>query len=319
MILSGLTVSLALTFGYFRQETAVSVYGALFSFQLMLNDHFGPLGKRIIHLTTTLIFLVSSFYVGVLMQDSIVLVYVTLFALVFALGKSKGLGVELERLLLFTCLQFMTGAFSGNFRGNLSQPLVYVGFAFVNYVLCLCLVYFTLRHPPNFQNSKRSELRAALKRTETTRYAVTIGYMACLGLILAQYLNVERGYWVVGTVIIVMMPDRHASFHRSFQRLLGTVIGVLVASFIIRFRRDPFVLIGFSGLSAFLAPYGLIKNYWFGNVFVATLILFFLEISTVTVHGPFDLAFIRIVDIGLGCLLGAIGTLLAGPLKPRVI
>jgi uncharacterized membrane protein YccC len=138
--------------------------------------------------------------------------------------------------------------------------------------------------------------------------------MACIGLGTAQYLHVERGYWVVGTILIVMMPDHYSSLYRSFQRLLGTTIGVVAASLIIKFGNYPIVLISFCTICAFLAPLGLIKNYWLGNVFIAGLILFFLEISNMTPHtGDFDLAIIRLTDIGLGCLLGSIGTLIAFP------
>lgn len=44
--------------------------------------------------------------------------------------------------------------------------------------------------------------------------------------------------------------------------------------------------------------------------------MFFLEISASIPHvGEWDLAIMRIVDIGVGCLLGSLGTIIATPKK----
>jgi uncharacterized membrane protein YccC len=314
MILSGLAVGLPLLVGWKRHELQIAIFGSLFGFIMILNDHFGPLSRRILHLITAWLFIITGVVVGMLLSSNMYLLMVAVFFMAYMLGKSKGLGLELERMLLFTTLQLMAASQQPEIKAHYIQAFFYSSFSLLSYLVCLCLVYLVMKHKPNFQKSKRQELKEAFSRKETNRYAITMAIMSCLGLWFAQYLHVERGYWVVGTILIVMMPDRYQSLYKSFQRLLGTLIGVIIASLLIKLGKDPLVLILLCSFAAFMTPYGQIKNYWLANVFIAGLILYFLEISNYQPHhGDFDLAILRLTDIGLGCLLGIIGTLIAFP------
>jgi uncharacterized membrane protein YccC len=314
MILSGLAVGLPLLVGWQRDELQIAIFGSLFGFIMILNDHFGPLSRRVLHLITAWLFIITGVGIGMLLAPNSNLLMLAIFFMSYMVGKSKGLGLELERMLLFTTLQLMAASQQPEIRAHFMQAFFYSSFSLLSYLICLCLVYLIMRHQPNFQKSKRQELKEAFTRKETNRYAFTMAFMSCIGLWFAQYLHVERGYWVVGTILIVMMPDRYQSLYKSFQRLLGTLIGVVIASILIKLGKDPLVLILLCSFAAFMTPYGQIKNYWLANVFIAGLILFFLEISNYQPHhGDFDLAILRLTDIGLGCLLGIIGTLIAFP------
>lgn len=316
MILCALSVTLPLLVGLYRNELRIAITGALFGFIMILNDHFGPLGKRVIHLITAYLFISSGFLIGMLLNDHQWLLMLALFAASYLVGKSKGFGLELERMLLFSTLQLLAASQSPEMKEHYVRALSYTSSSLGFYLICGCAVYFITKHPFHPQKSKRQELREALGKSESNRYALTIACMTCLGLWAAQYLHVERGYWVVGTILIVMMPDRYLSHYRSFQRILGTLIGVIIASLMMKLGKDSIILVSFCALAAFMTPYGQIKNYWVANVFIAALIMFFLEISASIPHvGDWDLAIMRIVDIGLGCILGSIGTIIATPRK----
>lgn len=314
MILSALSVLLPLLVGYFREEEKISILGALFGFIMILNDHFGPLGQRIIHLITAYLFIMTGVFMGVLLMDSPWLLLSALFAMAYLLGKSKGLGLELERMLLFTTLQLLAASQTPELKDYFLKAVFYTSFSFFNYLLCLCLVYLMMKHSPNFQKSKRQVFKEGWSKKETNWYALVLAFMACLGLVVAEILKLEKGFWVVGTILIVMMPDKKQSLYKSFQRLLGTLVGVLIASLLMKWGHDTIFLIVFSTLAAFFAPLGLMKNYALANIFIAGLILFFLEMSESVPHvGDFDLAITRFIDIALGCLIGIIGTLIAFP------
>lgn len=314
MILCALSVTLPLVVGYLRQDKSSAIYGALFAFTLILNDHFGPIKKRVLHLLTVFLFLASAFAFGLLIAGNLPLVMITLFIMAFILGKSKGLGLELERVLLTSTFQLLTASQTPGLREHVMKPVIYASLSLANYIICLFLIYLVMRHTPNFQKSKRAELKEAMKKKDTVRYALTLATISCLSLFLADYLKLERGHWMVGTILIVMLPDKTQSFQRSFQRIVGTLIGGIIASVIIHFTDDPLILISFSAIAAFLAPLGLIKNYWLGNAFIAAFILLFLEFGhSGPVVSDFQYAFLRFMDIGLGCLIGMIGTLIAFP------
>jgi hypothetical protein len=316
MILCALSVTLPLLVGLYRDELRIAITGALFGFIMILNDHFGPLGKRIIHLITAYLFISSGFLIGMLLNDHQWLLMIALFIASFLVGKSKGFGLELERMLLFSTLQLLAASQSPEMKEHYVRALSYTSSSLGFYLICGCVVYLITKHPIYPQKSKRQELREALGKKESNRYALTIACMSCLGLWVAQYLHVERGYWVVGTILIVMMPDHYQSHYRSFQRILGSLIGVVIASLMMKLGKDPIILVSFCALAAFMTPYGQIKNYWVANVFIAALIMFFLEISaSIPQTGDWDLAIMRIVDITLGCILGSIGTIIATPRK----
>lgn len=311
MILCALSVTLPLVGGVLFKEERSSIYGALLGFILILNDHFGPLKQRIVHLLTAFMFLAIAFMVGLLVANTPWLLLPLLFIMAFMLGKTKGLGIELERLVLFSTFQMLNAALTPQLQGHAFKLFIYAGLSLANYLVCLCLVYFSMKHTPNFQRRKREELKEAFSRTESHRYAFTLAFVSCTGLLLSNLFHVERGQWMVGTILIVMMPSKSQSFHRSFQRIVGTFIGVLLSSILLHFIKVPIYIIPFATVAAFLAPLGLIKNYWLGNAFIAALIMFFLQFGTLDSHA--NLGMLRIIDISMGCVIGAIGTVIAFP------
>jgi uncharacterized membrane protein YccC len=314
MILCTLSVSLPLVAGYVFKEQQSSIYGALLGFILILNDHFGPLQKRILHLLASFCCLSLAFLTGMLVSQIPWMLIPILFLMAFILGKSKGQGIELERLLLFSIFQLLNAALTPKLGEHALKLFLYASLSLTNYLVCLSLVYVVMKHQPNFQRSKREELLALFSRKDSHRYAFTLAGVSCLGLAISNYFHVERAQWMVGTILIVMMPNTTQSFQKSFQRIFGTFIGVFCSVFLTHFMKSPLLLISFSAVAAFLAPLGLIKNYWLGNAFIAALIMFFLQFGNLTsTHSDLDFAILRVIDIGLGCIIGSIGTLIAFP------
>lgn len=314
MLLCALSVTLPLILGVVNNDHENSIYGALMGFILILNDHFGPLKTRILHLITAFLFIGSGFFLGLFVAGNDWIIYPTLLILAFITGKSKGHGLELERLLLFTTFQFMNAALTPGIEAHVKELFFYATISFVNYLVCLCLVYLLLRHAPNFQKSKRSLIRQAFEKKETQRFAITLALASCFGLFLGTILELARANWIVVTVLVVMMPTKSQSYQRSFQRAFGTIIGVTTSLLVTHFGKDPAVLISFSAIASFFAPLGLIRNYWLGNAFIAALIMFFMQLSHLTEgNSEFVFAWLRLIDIGIGCVIGAVATIIAFP------
>lgn len=312
MILCCLSVSLPLIAGQIRGEQQSSIYGALLGFVLILNDHFGPLQTRIKHLSTAFLLLALSFVVGFFVNGNLYLIYPLVFLMAFLAGRAKGFGLELERLVLFMTLQFLNGALTPGLDEHIGPLFLYASMSFINYLVCLCLVFLILKHKANFQKSKRLLLKEAINKKENQRFALTLAAASCVGLIIGNHFHLAKANWIVSSVLVVMMPTKAQSYHRSFQRIFGTIVGVLCSLVVTHFAKDPLVLILFSAFASFLAPLGLIKNYWLGNAFIAGLIMFFMQIGSLS-HSEFDFAYLRLMDIGIGCLIGAIATVVAFP------
>jgi len=126
--------------------------------------------------------------------------------------------------------------------------------------------------------------------------------MACVGVavVMSEVLPLQRSYWVVLTVAIVLKPDFGSVFARAVQRGAGTVIGaVLGAVILVAVPYGPWLLIPF-GVVAALLPYGLSRNYGLFATFVTPLVVLLIDLL---VPGGWQLALDRLLDTLLGCAI----------------
>jgi len=134
----------------------------------------------------------------------------------------------------------------------------------------------------------------------TRRFAVRL--MVCVGVaaVVSEVLPLQRSYWVVLTVAIVLKPDFGSVFVRAVQRGLGTVTGaVLGAVIIVVVPYGPWLLIPF-GLLAALLPYGRSRNYGLMSVFLTPLVVVLIDLLA---PGGWRLAEDRLVDTLIGCAI----------------
>ena len=74
-----------------------------------------------------------------------------------------------------------------------------------------------------------------------------------LAEIARQYLLIDRPYWVLLTVAIVLKPDFGSVFTRAVQRGAGTLLGVLLGSTLLAvLPHDAWVLVAMAGFAALL-------------------------------------------------------------------
>ncbi len=161
--------------------------------------------------------------------------------------------------------------------------------------------------PPTGQPAGKPPLRDRLgalsdrlTSTLTRRFAVRL--MACVGVaaVVSEVLPLQRSYWVVLTVAIVLKPDFGSVFARAVQRGLGTVIGaVLGAVIIVLVPYGPWLLLPF-GLLAVLLPYGRSRNFGLMAVFLTPLVVVLIDLLA---PGGWRLAEDRLVDTLLGCAI----------------
>jgi len=134
----------------------------------------------------------------------------------------------------------------------------------------------------------------------TRRFAVRL--MICVGVaaVFSEVLPLQRSYWVLLTVAVVLKPDFGSVFARAVQRGLGTVTGaVLGAVIIVVVPYGPWLLIPF-GLLAALLPYGRSRNYGLMAVFLTPLVVVLIDLLA---PGGWRLAEDRLVDTLIGCAI----------------
>ena len=142
------------------------------------------------------------------------------------------------------------------------------------------------------------------------RYAIRLSSCFLIGYLLVHYFNLEKGEWVILTSLFVNQPTYSETRRRLFQRVLGTISGVVIGVAIIQ------LLPTITGqmLLMILATYGFfywkISNYSFAVVFITIYVLCSNNLSAGS--GVADMA-PRILDTVIGALLAILAIRLLWP------
>jgi uncharacterized membrane protein YccC len=129
-----------------------------------------------------------------------------------------------------------------------------------------------------------------------------IRLMICIGVAAAtsEVLPLQRSYWVVLTVAIVLKPDYGSVFARALQRGIGTIVGAVLGAVILAVvPYGPLLLIPMAVLAAGL-PFGRSRNFGLMATFLTPLVVVLIDLLTPT---GWRLAGERLIDTLLGCAI----------------
>lgn len=190
-------------------------------------------------------------------------------------------------------------------KHNLVLPVVYSVIGFFLYLFFMFTIDLLKKETPSEITSKSDVFKKHVLKNDSNLFSFFYALICTLSFVIGNYLHLNRVYWITGTVLIVMLPDTHQSIYKGVQRLFGTLLGVVLASLIYEVLNGHISLMGLIIIFSLLTPSGLAKNYWLGNVFIAALIMFFLETGSphTTIWG---LSYMRTIDIGIGSGIAAI-------------
>jgi uncharacterized membrane protein YccC len=152
--------------------------------------------------------------------------------------------------------------------------------------------------------SPRERLRDALAETVGGRliriFALRLMLSIGVASLVSQALPLQRSYWVVLTVAIVLRPDFGSVFARALQRGIGTVVGaVLGAVILIVLPPGPLLLIP-CAIFAGLLPYGRDRNWGLFSTFLTPLVVILIDLLA---RSGWSLALDRLTDTVLGCAI----------------
>lgn len=130
----------------------------------------------------------------------------------------------------------------------------------------------------------------------------TVRLIVCLGVAdaVGQMLGLERSFWVVLSVAVVMKPDFGSVFARAVQRTLGTVVGVAIGAAVVALVPvGPWTLLPIA-FFAFMLPISIRRNYGMLATFVTPLIVLMLDQIH---HNAQTLVEYRLIDTAIGCAI----------------
>jgi uncharacterized membrane protein YccC len=161
--------------------------------------------------------------------------------------------------------------------------------------------------PPTTQPVPKPRLADRLgaladRLTSTLTRRFTVRLMVCIGVagVVSEVLPLQRSYWVVLTVAIVLKPDFGSVFVRAVQRGIGTVVGAVLGAVIIAgVPYGPWLLLPV-GLLAALLPYGRSRNFGLQATFLTPLVVVLIDLLA---PGGWRLAEDRLIDTLIGCAI----------------
>jgi uncharacterized membrane protein YccC len=133
-------------------------------------------------------------------------------------------------------------------------------------------------------------------------WTFTIRLMVCVGVaaVASEVLPLQRSYWVVLTVAVVVKPDNGSVFARALQRGIGTIVGVVLGGVILTaVPYGPWLLFPMAVLAAG-QPYGRLRNYGLVATFMTPLIVLLIDLLVPAGWRPPEQ---RLVDTLLGCAI----------------
>ena len=132
------------------------------------------------------------------------------------------------------------------------------------------------------------------------RHSLRLTIILMLGFIIGKFLPFHNVYWILLTIIVIMRPGYGLTKERSFHRIIGTVIGGLIAFGILFIVKDNIVISILSILCILLGFSFTQINYKVSAIFVTMYVVFIYGLITPNIG---DLVQYRILDTVVGAAL----------------
>ena len=138
------------------------------------------------------------------------------------------------------------------------------------------------------------------------------GVILTIAAIVAYLFEFQRDYWVpLSCAAVISGATIVSTYHRAIQRLIGTIVGILIASFVLSFEPEGLLITFFIFLLTFITELFIVRNYALAALFFTPNALIMAE-STSLGHSFSYFASARIVDVLIGSMIGVIGVLFVG-------
>ncbi|MEP6730416.1 MAG: FUSC family protein [bacterium] len=145
------------------------------------------------------------------------------------------------------------------------------------------------------------------------RFSLRVAVVTTIAVALADLLELKRGYWVTITAIVILQPYTGVTLTRAVQRVLGTVLGALLAAALGAYFHDPRAILVIATVFVACCVALLPVNYAAFSVFLTPTFVLLAEASA----GDWNLAETRVLNTLLGGALALAGARLLWPSPER--
>ena len=134
-------------------------------------------------------------------------------------------------------------------------------------------------------------------RSPIFRHATRLTLAMIVGYSFGLWIGVDNAYWILLTIVVIMRPSYGLTKTRSINRVLGTVVGVLVAIGIVLITKNVYIFITLAAVANIFAFSMLTRNYFLSSVAVTLSVIF---VFSVLQSDQWDVIQYRLIDTVIG-------------------
>ncbi|MFP5436342.1 MAG: FUSC family membrane protein [Bacteroidia bacterium] len=136
------------------------------------------------------------------------------------------------------------------------------------------------------------------------RHSLRLTITIAIGFIIGNLFPFQNIYWILLTIVVIMRPGYGLTKQRSYQRIIGTLLGGVIAFALLHFVTHP-VIIGTLVIVCMLLGFTFTAiNYSVGATFVTMYVIFLYSLLTPNINAVIQY---RFVDTAVGALLAFLG------------
>ncbi|WP_375773142.1 FUSC family protein [Archangium gephyra] len=136
------------------------------------------------------------------------------------------------------------------------------------------------------------------------RHALRVGVTTGIAVWLTTHLNLSHGYWVTITVLTIMLPYTGPTFLKGLQRVVGTMVGGILAAVVAAWLHDPRAIMLLVFFTVAISVAVISVNYGLYTIFLTLTFVLLAEVGS----GDWSLARVRILNTLLGGALALAGS-----------
>jgi Fusaric acid resistance protein-like len=174
--------------------------------------------------------------------------------------------------------------------------------------------------PPdqNFMDWRAGIRRAFAGADAGPWFAICYAGACAVSLLAAQWLGVASPYWATFVVMMVMRHEGTVSINLVILYMVGTIAGVPVAGVLAELAGgNSMVLVALATIAAACGRLGFALNAAAGYLAFTVFLVLIIELVRGGAVPPSALVLTRLYDVGVGCVIALVATLLAGGAGPR--
>lgn len=300
-LLAALCIGTPLLLGWFAGKPN---FGSLSSLGALTILYFtqAPIGQRMVHLAVCSFGMIFSFVVSLCLGFN---VYCGALALGIVAFLSHFITSYYKIPPPGNFFFIMVAAMASNFHFDIEQIPTRIGlFAMGAILSCsFAFIYSVFVEKSAVINLPRRTFRK--KRYTKFVESGIIAVFMTLTLIIGHLLKFQNTYWIsISTIAIIQGRNFEHVRQRNLHRIIGTFVGLGLASVILYFNPEKITMICIIMLLQYIVELMIVRNYGFAVIFLTPLTILLVETGSHIHHDVGELMKARLIDTIIGSLIG---------------